>query len=85
MNFNLKYYLPGAILIALSILIIAVPAILVVFAASVLCLFGFAALYVGHMIRKERIEIIRMERGDHWNREADFFEVHFGRIPVRRW
>jgi len=86
MKFNLRYYLPGAMMIALSLLIVAVPEILVVFVASLLGMFGIAALYLGHMLRKEKIEIIRTENRD---LEADFFDGHFGRIPeyryCRRW
>ena len=83
MKFNLRYYLPGAMMILLSLLIIAVPEILVVFVASLLCLSGIAALYLGHLLQKEKIEIIRVEKRDS---ESDFFDLRFDHIPVyRRW
>lgn len=49
---NLRYYLPGSILILIAIMIVAVPQILVALVAALIIMAGIGALYVGHMIRK---------------------------------
>ena len=49
---NIRYYLPGAILILSAILIAVVPEILVAIVASILIVAGIGALYIGHKIRK---------------------------------
>lgn len=79
MKSKIRYYLPGAVLIAISLLIVAVPEILVVFVASLLCIFGITALYLGHIARKQKVRIVRMES---WDSDTDLFEDQFERIPV---
>ena len=49
---NLKYYIPGTALILLSILIIAMPEILVALVAATILTAGLVALHVGHIIKK---------------------------------
>ena len=53
---NIKYYIPGSILILIAIVIIAVPEILVAFLAASIIMAGVGALYIGHTIRKSKIE-----------------------------
>ncbi|HID31219.1 MAG TPA: hypothetical protein EYP19_14645, partial [Desulfobacterales bacterium] len=53
---NMKYYIPGSLLILIAIMIVAVPEILVVFIAASITMAGIAVLYIGHMIRKSEIE-----------------------------
>jgi hypothetical protein len=57
---NLKYYLPGSILILIAITVVAVPEILVAFVAASIIMAGVGALYVGHMIRKSETEFRKM-------------------------
>jgi hypothetical protein len=53
---NLKYYLPGSILIFIALLIVAVPEILIALAAASMILLGTGALYIGHLARKSEQE-----------------------------
>ena len=52
---NLRYYVPGTILILIAIMIVAVPEILVAFVAAFMIMAGIGALYIGHMIRRSEI------------------------------
>ena len=83
---NIRYYMPGIILILIAILIVAVPEIIVAFVASIIIMVGIAALYIGHRIRKSEIEF----RPTHeWSSDEDFFVRRFVRRPIfrdfRRW
>ncbi len=49
---NLKYYLPGSILILMAILIVAVPEILIALVAASMIMLGAGGLYIGHVARK---------------------------------
>ena len=49
---NLKYYLPGSILILIALLIVAVPEILIALAAASMITLGAGGLYFGHLVRK---------------------------------
>lgn len=49
---NLRYYMPGLLLILLAMLILTVPEILVAFIAASVIFLGIGALYLGHIIRK---------------------------------
>ena len=49
---NLKYYLPGSILILMAFLIVAVPEILITLAAALMIMLGACGLYIGHVARK---------------------------------
>ena len=52
---NLRYYVPGTILILIAIMIVAVPEILVAFVVAFMIMAGIGALYIGHMIRRSEI------------------------------
>jgi len=49
---NLKYYLPGSLLILVAIMIAVVPEILVAVVSASIIMVGIGALHIGHMIRK---------------------------------
>jgi len=53
---NLRYYLPGIILILIALLIVAVPEILIALAATFMVMLGAGALYIGHLVRKSEKE-----------------------------
>jgi len=53
---NFKYYLPGAVLFLLAFVVLAVPEILVAFVAALIIMAGIGALYIGHMLRRSKIE-----------------------------
>ena len=80
---NLKYYLPGSILILLAIIIALVPEILVAIVAASIIMLGVGALHVGHKIRKSALEkrdFARLFVID------DPLEGWFNRPPIfRRW
>ena len=74
---SIRYYGPGIILISIAIMIVAVPEILVAFAASIIIMAGIGALYIGHKMRKSEIEF----------RDTDtqfFDDDFFGRMIFRR-
>ena len=48
----MKYYIPGATLIALAVIIVAFPEVLIGMIAATVIFAGAAALYMGHTIRK---------------------------------
>jgi hypothetical protein len=80
---NLRYYLPGTILILIAILIVAVPEILVAFVATAIIIAGIGALYIGHMIRKSEIEFRNI--GD-WFFDNDSYGWHCMKESLfRRW
>ena len=80
---NLKYYIPGSILILIALLIVAVPEILIALAAASMIMLGIGALYLGHLLRKSERE------WDVFNRKAfgeDLCGWRVMRIPgFRRW
>lgn len=78
---NLNYYLPGSMLILIAILIVAVPEILVAFAAGSIIMVGIAALYGGHIIRKSEVEFRNV---DGWFFDNDFYGRRVVRIPIFR-
>jgi hypothetical protein len=80
---NLKYYLPGSILILMALLIIAVPEILIALVVASMMMLGVGGLYIGHMARKTEKD---------WNRfdgrlfGDDLYGWRAVRVPVfRRW
>ena len=83
---NIKYYMPGIILLLLAITIIAVPEIIVAFIAATIIMAGIGALYIGHRIRKSEIEVRKV---DEWISDEDSFGRRFVRNPFtkdwRRW
>ncbi len=74
---KLRYYFPGATLILMSILILAVPQILVAIVAASLCMLGLLALSVGHWMRKA-------ERRYEGFRRVAFDDVFWGGGPFGR-
>ena len=62
---NLKYYLPGIILILIAIIIVAIPEILIALLAASIIMAGIGALYIGHRVRKSEIK--------HMNSDEWFF------------
>jgi len=80
---NIKYYIPGSVLILIAIMVVAVPKILVAFVAASIIMAGIGALYVGHMIRKSEIEFRNIGE---WFSDDDRYSWQFARRPVfRRW
>jgi hypothetical protein len=53
---DLKYYLPGSILILMALLILVFPAILIGLVAAAFIMIGIGVLQVGHLIRKSEVE-----------------------------
>ncbi len=81
--YNLRYYIPGTILILIATLVVAVPEILIVFVAALIIIAGIEALYIGHMIRKSEIEF---RNSDKWPLDDDSHGWRFMKAPVfRRW
>ena len=78
---NLKYYLPGGILILTAMLIVAVPEILVAMVAALIIMAGVGALVIGHMIRKSETEFRNMDNGFSRNRP---FGGRFMKMPLFR-
>ena len=84
---SIRYYLPGTTLILIAILIVAVPEILVAFVAGLIIMAGIGALYVGHMVRKSRVEF---ENIGTWFFDDRSHGFRYARQPVfrrvfRRW
>ena len=80
---NIKYYIPGIVLILIAIMVVAVPQILVAFIAASIIMAGIGALYIGHMIRKSEIEFRNI---GNWFYDHDSYGRQFARRPVvRRW
>ena len=75
---DLRYYLPGSILIIIAIMIIAIPQIFVAFVAALIIMVGIGALYIGHMIRKSEIEF---RNSDGWFLGNGPFWGSFVRTP----
>ena len=78
---NMRYYLPGIILILIAIVIVAMPEILVAFLASIIIMAGIGALYIGHKIRKSEMEF---RNTDGWISDENFFGNRFVRRPIFR-
>ena len=80
---NIKYYIPGIVLILIAIMVVAVPKILVAFVAASIIMAGIGALYIGHMIRKSETEFSNI---GNWFYDNDLYGRQFARRPVfRRW
>ena len=78
---NIRYYLPGIILILIAVVIVAMPEILVAFLASIIIMVGIGALYIGHKIRKSEIEF---RNNGEWFSGESFFGNRFIRRPIFR-
>ena len=78
---NLKYYLPGGILILTAFMIVAVPEILVALVAALIIMAGIGALAVGHLMRKSEIEF---RDTDGWFMGNHPFGLRFMKMPLFR-
>ena len=78
---NLRYYVPGIMLILTAVVIVAVPEILVAFIAALIITAGIAALYIGHKVRKSEIEPGNF---DYRSLDDHFFDLSFTRNPIFR-
>ena len=80
---NIRFYVPGSMLILLAFLIIAVPEILFALVAGFMVMIGLGLLYAGHMVRKSEFRTYRTDPLD----MADlFFHRSIRRSPfVRVW
>ena len=67
---KLKYYLPGSIVIAIGILIVAIPEILIAMVASFIMMAGILMLYWGHMIKKSEYRSVDLDQWS-WGDNAD--------------
>ena len=80
---ELKYYMPGILMIAIALLVVAVPEILVAFVTAAMIMIGIGLLLLGHRIRKAEI---RLDKTDDPFYENNFFGHRFARSPVfTRW
>lgn len=78
---NLKYYIPGVLMIMMGILILAVPQVLVVFVAASVLLLGSSLLYLGHVARESDSEWTDFQRSTSYVR---FYRDSF-RYPFSWW
>jgi hypothetical protein len=77
---NLRYYIPGALLITFAAVIMVFPEILVAFVAASIIMAGIGALYVGHMLRKSQIEFNTFN-----DTVFEFDDRYFNRSFARIW
>ena len=80
---NIKYYLPGSILILMALLIVAVPEILIALVAASMIMLGVGALYLGHLLRKSELEWDMFDRR-FFGEELDGWKVLRSTV-FRRW
>jgi hypothetical protein len=76
---NIRYYVPGGLLIGAALLILAVPEILLAVLVAFILLIGLLALYIGHRARQADAEMKGPE-GD-YDPRWPFFRGPMG----RRW
>jgi hypothetical protein len=62
---GITYYIPGAILVFLAVLIVAVPEILIAFVAASVLISGVGLLYLGHRMRRSAKDIWESRQGIH--------------------
>jgi len=79
---NLKYYIPGIVLILIAVMIVAFPEILVALVAAAIIMAGVSALAVGHMMRKSEAAF-RNTEGQFFDDDA--YGRPFGHRSVFRW
>lgn len=76
---NIRYYVPGGLLIIAALLILAVPEILVAIVAAFIMLIGILALYIGHTVRQA-------DGGPKDPAGGQDYRWRFFRVPMdRRW
>ena len=79
---EMKYYMPGILMIVIALLVVAVPEILVAFVTAVMIMIGIGLLLMGHRIRKAEISLAKTDDSIY----EDFFGHRFVRAPVfSRW
>ena len=76
---DVKYYVPGTLLIALATIILAVPQILIAFVCSFIIMAGIVGLCIGHLIRQSNV---RLEFAVPWMRNNAPYGWQFVREPV---
>ncbi len=54
---DIKYYLPGILLILMAVAIIAMPEILVALVAAMVILAGIVALRIGHLMKTSHVTV----------------------------
>ena len=69
---TVKYYLPGILLIALAIMVMAVPEILVGLVASRIAVLGISALHIGHRIRKYPVNLAYLVYDERYDNNPSF-------------
>ena len=79
---NLKYYIPGILLILIAIMIVAFPEILVALVAAAIIMAGIGALVVGHVIRKSEMDLSNTDGQPFDHRPYGW---RFAQRPVFRW
>ena len=80
---DLKYYVPGTVLIAMALLILAVPEILIALVSASIITLGIVVLYVGHLVRKSNAGF---ETTDFRTRHHIPYGWHFAEEPIsERW
>ena len=80
--------MPGIILIAIAIMIVAVPEILVAFVTAIIIIAGIGALYIGHRMRKSEIEFRETDTqffGDDFIGRRIFRRPVFSRLHRNQW
>lgn len=80
---NFRFYVPGTILFLIAFVIVAVPEVLVAFVAGLIMMAGIGALYIGHMLRRSKIEFRDM---DGWFFDKDPYNWRCVKESIfRRW
>ena len=80
---DLKYYVPGTLLIAMALLILAVPEILIALVSASIITLGIVVLYIGHLVRKSNAQF---ETADFWARHHAPSGWQFAEEPIsERW
>jgi hypothetical protein len=80
---TLRFYMPGAFLISIALVIVIVPQILVAFMAAILVMAGIGLLQLGHILRKSAQQDTHLGR---WPGEDGSLRWQFDQAPnERRW
>ncbi len=77
---NLRYYIPGTLLIIFAAVIMAFPEILVAFVAASIIMAGIGVLYAGHLLRKSQTEFNTIN-----DAVFGFDDRYFNRTFTRVW
>ncbi|MDY6972088.1 MAG: hypothetical protein SV775_07145 [Thermodesulfobacteriota bacterium] len=80
---NMKYYVPGSLLILIAVMIIAVPELFLALAAVSILMAGVGVLYIGHIIRRSETELINIHQ---WPFDDHSCRSQITRVPIfKRW